>query len=134
MSAIYGGGVSGSLRKIPNPRCLISVNFPLSPDNIDKVDKAFWAIIDKVKKQGGITDADLNRARKPLSERNKVSIQKNSFWLSTLKDADVMGYNPERILNYEERLNNITPAKLTEIANKYYTKENIFTSKWLPEL
>lgn len=133
MSAIYGGGIGGSLTKIPNEMYMVRSNFPCGPENVNKVDDAFWKIIESVKKAGGITDADLAKARKPLIERNKVRVKTNNYWTSIMQDADKNGYSPERLLTYEERINAITAAKLTETANKYYTRENVYTAILLPE-
>jgi zinc protease len=133
MSAIYGGGLGGTLTKVPNEMYMVRSNLPCGPENTEKVDEAFWRIIESVKQAGGITEADLAKARKPLVERNKIRIKTNSFWIGILQDADKNGYSPERLLTYDERINAITPEKLVEIANKYYTRENVYTAILLPE-
>lgn len=133
MSAIYGGGIGGNLSKVPNEMYMLRSNLPCGPENVEKVDEAFWRIIESVKKDGGITDADLAKARKPLIERNKIRVKTNPYWIGILQDADKNGYSPERVLTYEERINAITPGKLTEIAGKYYTRENVYTAIMLPE-
>lgn len=133
MSAIYGGGLGGTLTKVPNEMYMIRSNLPCGPENVDKVDAAFWRIIESVKKKDGITEADLAKARKPLIERNKTRIKTNPFWIGILQDADKNGYSPERLLTYDERINAITPEKLIEMANKYYTRENVYTAILLPE-
>ncbi|MEP7144928.1 MAG: insulinase family protein, partial [Ferruginibacter sp.] len=133
MSAIYGGGIGGGLQKIPSERYMLQSNFPCGPENVDKVDKAFWEIIASIKKPGGISDNDLAKARKPLLERNKARVKTNPFWVGILQDAEKNGYSPERILTYDERINAITPEKMMEIANKYYTRENVYTAILLPE-
>jgi zinc protease len=133
MSAIYGGGLGGTLTKVPNEMYMVRSNLPCGPENTEKVDEAFWRIIESVKQTGGVTEADLAKARKPLVERNKIRIKTNSFWIGILQDADKNGYSPERLLTYDERINAITPEKLVEIANKYYTRENVYTAILLPE-
>lgn len=133
MSAIYGGGIGGSVQKIPEEKYLLRSGLPCGPENVTKVDEAFWRIIESVKKPGGITQADLDKARKPLLERNKVRIKTNPFWIGIMQDADKNGYSPERLLTYEDRINAVTPEQLVQIANKYYTRENVYTATLLPE-
>lgn len=133
MSAIYGGGIGGTLMKIPTEKYMLQSRLPCGPENVAKVDDAFWKIIESVKKPGGITLADLDKARKPLLERNKVRVKTNAFWIGIMMDAEKNGYSAERALTYEERVNAITPEKLVEIANKYYDGKNVYTSTWLPE-
>jgi predicted Zn-dependent peptidase len=41
--------------------------------------------------------------------------------------------DPNRIMSFEQRINAVTPAKLSQIARKFYTNKNIFTAKWVPE-
>lgn len=133
MSAIYGGGLGGTLSRVPTEMYMIRSNLPCGPENVEKVDDAFWKIIESVKKTGGITDADLAKARKPLIERNKTRVKTNPFWVSILQDADKNSYSPERALTYDDRINAITPGKLIEIANKYYNRQNVYTAVLLPE-
>lgn len=133
MSAIYGGGIGGTLQKIPSGQYLMRSYLPCGPENVTKVDNAFKAIIASVKAAGGITESDLNKARKPLIEANKTRLRTNQYWIGVLQDADKNGYTPERILTYEDRLNAVTPQRLTEIANKFYSLKNIYTAILLPE-
>ncbi|MFT3911689.1 MAG: insulinase family protein [Ferruginibacter sp.] len=133
MAAIYGGGIGGSIQKIPAEKYMLVSRFPCVHENVDKVDKAFWQIIESVKKSGGITDGDVEKARKPLVEKNKVRIKTNNYWIGIMQDGDKNGYSAERVLTYDERINAITPAKLMEIANKYYKRDNVYTAIMLPE-
>lgn len=108
-------------------------NFPCSPDNIASVNETFLRLVEETKKPGNITDSDWKRVREPALETYRVNMEKNNYWLSNLQTAYLYGIDPNRILTVEERLNAITPAKLCEIANKYFKDVNIFTGYWLPE-
>lgn len=133
MSAIYGGGINGSPVRIPREQYMLVSRLPCGPENVDKVDKAFWSIIESVKADGGITEADISKARKPLIEKNKTRVKTNQYWNSLLLDADKNGYSAERVLTYEDRINAITPEKLKAIALKFYNSPNIYTAVLLPE-
>ncbi len=133
MSAIYGGGIYGSLYKIPQEEFILQSYLPCSPDNITKVDSAFFKLIEGVKVAGGITDKDWQGVREPALESYKVSIKENQYWLDNLQNANRNGFDPERILTVEKRLKAITPEQLTAIANKFYSTPNILKSEWLPE-
>ncbi len=133
MSAIYGGGLYGSIQKFPREQYVLQSYFPCSPDNIKKVDSAFLRLIKDAQTKGNITDKDWQGVREPALESYKVNIKKNSFWMNQLQNAHLYGIDPERILTVEQRLKAITPDKLTEAANKFYKTTNLFTGKWLPE-
>ncbi|NVO20677.1 MAG: insulinase family protein [Bacteroidetes bacterium] len=132
MSAIYGGGIGGSLQKYPREEFLVQSNFPCSPDNVEKVDQAFMDLVKSTMLDGGITEYDWNQAREPEIEQNKVSLKQNDYWLNSLQIAFLRGTDPERILTKEERLKNIKPEQLTEAARKFYSNPTIFKAVWLP--
>lgn len=134
MSAIYGGGTGGSISKYPRQEYLIQTYFPCSPDNIEKVNEAYLKLIELVKTDGGITDKEWERVREPALKQYQVDIKTNDYWLGALTNAHYNQTDPNRILSVEKRLNAITPAKLTQIARKFYNSKNIMTAKWLPEI
>ena len=134
MSAIYGGGIGGSLQKYPREEFLIQSYFPCSPDNIEKVHTAFLDLIESTKLTGGITDLDWQKVREPAIEQNKVNLKKNEYWLNILQNAFLNGTDPERILTKEQRLNAINVEQLVVTAKKFYSGPNIYKAEWLPEI
>jgi zinc protease len=134
MSAIYGGGCGGSVQKYPREEFVIQSQFPCSPDNIEKVNTAFFELIESTKVTGGITETDLKNAREPAIERNKVNLKKNEYWLNNLQNSYLLGNDPERILTTEDRLKALTPEQLVEVARKFYSTPNVFKAVWLPEM
>jgi len=134
MSAIYGGGCGGKLQKFPREEYLIQSYFPCSPDNIEKVNTAFWGLIESLKVTGGITDYDWQQAREPALEKNKVNLKLNDYWLNSLQTAYLFGTDPERILTTEQRLKAIKPEQLAQTARKFYANPSVFKAEWLPEL
>jgi zinc protease len=133
MSAIYGGGCGGSLQKYPREEFLVQSTFPCSPDNIEKVNTAFFQLIGSTQITGGITETDWQKAREPVIERNKVNLKKNDFWLNNLQNSYMLGTDPERILTLEQRLKAVTPEQLVATARKFYSNPSIFKAVWLPE-
>jgi zinc protease len=134
MSAIYGGGCGGAITKYPREEFLIQSQFPCSPDNIEKVNTAYFGLIESTKIDGGITDEDWKRVREPALERYKVSIKTNDYWLNGIQTAFLNGTDPERIITAEQRLKAVTPEKLVQTARKFYTKQNMLKAEWLPEV
>ncbi|MEI6888806.1 MAG: M16 family metallopeptidase [Bacteroidales bacterium] len=134
MSAIYGGGCGGSIAKFPREEFIIQSQFPCSPQNIEKVSKAFLGLIESAKAEGGITPKDLERVREPALEHFKVNIKTNDYWLNGLQNAFLYGTDPERIITYEMRLKAVTPEQLVQTARKFYTRQNTLKAEWLPEV
>lgn len=134
MGAIYGGGISGSLKKYPKEEFLMQAMFPCGPDNISAIDTAFMAILQTVQKDGGITESDLRKVKEPELEHYEVNIKENSYWLNYMINSYLNGNNPERILEREQRIKSITVKDMTETARKFYSGNNIFKAQWLPEV
>jgi len=134
MSAIYGGGIGGSMHKYPREEFLIQSYFPCSPDNIEKVHIAFLNLIESSKITGGISELDWQKVREPAVAQNKVNLKKNEYWLNVLQNAFLNGTDPERILTKEQRLDAIKVDQLVETARKFYSGQNIYKAEWLPEI
>ena len=107
---------------------------PGGKENADKLETAFWEIIESVKKAGGITPEDVEKVTETALQQYKVNIKTNEYWLSILSRATLWGFDPERILTYEARVKAVTPEKLNEIANKYLNSANVYKAMWLPEV
>ncbi len=133
MSAIYGGGCGGGITRYPREEFLIQSQFPCSPENIAKVDSAFFSLIKSTGKDNGISDDDWKRVREPGLERYKVSIKTNEYWLAGLQNASLNQTDPERIVTYEQRVKDVTPEKLVQVSRKFYSGKNVLKSEWLPE-
>ena len=133
MSAIYSGGMSISISKFPKETYMMRNNLPCAPENVVKVEAAFWEIVESMKKTGGITPEDVEKVAETALQKYKVSIKTNEYWLSILSRATLFGFDPERILTYEARVKAVTPEKLMETANKYLNSANVYKALWLPE-
>ncbi len=134
MGGIYGGGTSLSLSKYPKETYTMRCQLPCGPENLDKLEKAFWEIIEGVKAPGGITSEDLKKVTEGAIQSYKVNIKTNEFWLNSIARSTLLGNDPERILTFETRINAVTPQKLIETANKYLNSPNVYKAHWLPEV
>ncbi len=133
MSGIYGGGISLSLSKYPKETAQMRSSLPCGPENVEKLQVAFWKLIEGSKQKGDITPKDLEKVTETAIQKYKVNIKTNEYWISVLSRYDLLGNDPERILTYEARVKAVTAEQLTRMANKYFSLPNIFRSLWMPE-
>jgi zinc protease len=133
LSGIYGGGMSASLSKNPYPNFSISVTLPCGPENVDKLVGAAIGEIDKVRNNGP-SEADLNKVKETWKQQNLVSMKDNSFWARQLIQSVEMGTNPASILDFEKRVNALTPKQIQDIAKKYLDTKNFVQIVLNPEL
>ncbi len=133
MGGIYGGGARVSISKYPKETYMVQSYLPCGPQNVEKLEKAYWDIIEGAKKAGGVTQLDLTKVNESAIQSYKVSVKTNEYWLESISKAELLGNDPGRILTLIDRINAVTPKNLVETANKYLNSTNVFKSVWLPE-
>ncbi|HWA35535.1 MAG TPA: insulinase family protein [Cyclobacteriaceae bacterium] len=132
LGGIYGGGMNGSLNKNPYGNYLINVSLPCGPENVDKLVKATFAEIDKIKANGP-TEADLNKVKETFDKEYKESIKENGYWAARLQRSAEMGTDPADILTVNTRFKALTAKDLQEAAKKYFNMNNYFQGVLYPE-
>jgi zinc protease len=123
MGMIYGGGVQGSLSKVPYENFYITVNLPTGPENVDKVIAATFAEIQKVK-DNGVEPEDLAKVKAAWLTNYRRAMRENGYWMGQLRAAQVNGTDPEALLNYEARVAEVTPQELKLTAQRYFDTGN----------
>ena len=132
LSGIYGGGMSGGLSKNPYSSYSINVSLPCGPENVDKLIKATFAEIQKIK-DNGPSEADLNKVKEAFLKQYQEDLKDNNFWANRLQRSGELGTNPAGILTMETRLKQITSKDLQEAAKKYFNMNNYFQALLNPE-
>jgi zinc protease len=132
LTLIYGGGMRGSLARVPYEHFTIGVSLPTGPANVDKVIAATFAEIAQMKEQGP-SAADLEKVKQNWIQVHRKSLRENSYWLGHLQSSVLNGTDPETILNYEERVAAIRAPDLQKAAARYFNLENYVQLVLYPE-
>ncbi|HEX5341393.1 MAG TPA: insulinase family protein [Duganella sp.] len=132
MGAMYSGGMSGTMNRIPYGNYAINASLPCAPENVDKVLAATFAEIDKIK-QNGAEEADLNKVKAAWIKGYRKGLRENGYWMAALQNAFFNNTNPEDILSYESRVNSMTVADLKEAAQRYFDTNNYLQVVLYPE-
>ena len=123
MGLIYGGGMSGSLNKLPYANYSIGASLPTGPDKVDKVIAATFAEIERMKEQGP-DPTDLAKVKENWLQGYQKSLRENNYWASRLQSALTNGTDPATILLYDKQIAAITAADLKEAARRYFDMNN----------
>jgi zinc protease len=123
LSGIYGGGMYGSLNKIPYGNYSLGISLPCGPENVQKLIPAAITEIDKIKANGP-TEADLNKVKETWKQQYEVNIKDNTYWMRQLLQSVETGSNPADILTYEKRIAALTPKDIKDAATKYLDMKN----------
>lgn len=129
---IYGGGARGGMSKTPYGSWFFSINFPLGPENVDKLTKAALAELQKII-DNGPEQKDLDKYKEGELNDNKVQLKDNNYWLNNLYTYQIDGGDRYEMLNYENNVKALTVKDLQAVAKKYLTKENLISATLMPE-
>ena len=123
MTLIYGGGMSGTLARIPYPHYAIGVSLPTGPDNVDKVIAALFEEIDRIKAHGP-EQADLDKVKRNWLQGYQKSMRENGYWLGRLQATLTDGVDPASILTFEQEIAKLTADDVQVAAGRYFNSGN----------
>jgi zinc protease len=132
MSSVYGAGVEGSMSKNPYNNYSINISMPCGPDNVDKLLKASFDEIKKIKNNGAM-ETDLNKVKETWKKQHEEHIKDNSYWARSLQTAIENEVPATEILSFEKRVNALTSEDIKDAANKYFDLNNYIQVVLYPE-
>ncbi len=132
MSGIYGGGMYGTIEKRPYVHYSISAGMPCGPENVEKLTTALIDLIKDVQEKG-VEQKDLDKIKETWRKQYHVNLQSNNWWLSGLTRAWIDRNNPENLLDYEQRVDEIKIEDLQQTAKKFLTLNNMVKAVLYPE-
>jgi zinc protease len=132
LTLIYGGGMNGSLNRVPYGHYSIGISLPTGPANVDKVIAATFAEIALMKEQGP-TAEDLEKVKQNWIQVHRKSLRENGYWLAHLQTAELYGTDPASILSYEQRIAAVTAQDVRDAARRYFDMNNYVQAVLYPE-
>ena len=132
MSGVYSPQVMLQMEQFPKPTFQLMVMFGCSPKTTDKLTKAVFSEIKKLRKKGP-TEVDLKKAQEAMIRNRETDLEKNEFWLRKIESLYFNKDNPASVLNFKERVNSITIADLKNTAEKYFNPDHYVRVVLMPE-
>jgi len=132
IGGIYSGGVSGSLNKYPYEGYTMALQLPCGPENVDKLNTAAFAEIEKIK-QNGPEQKDLDKVKKSLLEKHAVNMKDNGYWTGVLQGIYFSQNDPNRVLNYNSIIDSVNITDIQKIANIVFNNQNRINAILFPE-
>jgi len=133
LGGAYSPSVGGGCSRLPRQEYSIAVQFNSSPDNVEKLSKSVFALIDSLKTHGP-SASDVAKVKEQLVRAREVEIKQNSYWVGNILARDQAGEDIAGLLGaYDEMLKNITPAQIQAAAKKYFDTTNYARFVLLPE-
>jgi zinc protease len=132
-SGVYGVGVNASTSGAPDPGYRLSVRFTCDPERARELIAATNAELDAVR-QGKTSAEDIAKVKEQQRRSRETALEKNGFWTSALDFVyTTEGEDPSQILRYDELVDGITQASVTETATTYLNPERYVEAVLYPE-
>ncbi|MEM9856271.1 MAG: insulinase family protein [Bacteroidota bacterium] len=129
---VYGVGARASVSKYPYENYSFTVSFPCGPENVDELSKAVFDEIDKIKKEG-VSEEDLNKVKETQRRERKDNLEKNRYWLNSLRGYYYNGGDLEGYYDYEDQIEKLSSEDLKKTANTYLKDDNYVKVVLMPE-
>jgi zinc protease len=124
MGVIYGGRMSGGIARVPYEHYMINASLPTAPENVERLTKALFAEIERIKREGPEQD-DLDKVKRSWAQSWARSLQTNAFWAAALGGAELYGTDPRRLLDQMQRVGALSTDDIKRAAQRYFDTENV---------
>lgn len=132
LGAIYSGGYYANVTKYPYPHYSIGMQLPCGPENVDKLLTAASLEVKNLQ-QNGPDAKDLDKVKNQWHEAHRTELKENNYWTETLANVMFWGYDKSTALNYDKKVDALTPADVQHTAQELFKKNNEFKSVLYPE-
>jgi zinc protease len=133
LGGTYSPSVGGGCSRVPRQEYSIQVQFNSSPDNVEKLTKSTFALIDSLKTQPP-TQADVDKVKEEFLRAQEVNLKQNAYWLGNIIGREQAGEDVGGLVGpYEDMIKKLTPAQIQEAAKTYFNVANYARFVLLPE-
>jgi zinc protease len=132
LGGTYGVSV-GYENSLPLPGYgAVVVQFGSAPDNVDKLQQAVFAEVERLKAQGPTAD-DVAKVKEMEKRELETNARQNSYWIGSLQTVHMYGWDPAGILRRPQRADALTPEILHGIFKKYFPMDRYTVVTLKPE-
>jgi zinc protease len=133
LGGTYSPSVGGGCSREPHQDYTISVQFNSAPDNVEKLTKSVFALIDTLQTTGP-TQGDVDKVREEIVRSREVQLKQNGYWLGTIMTREQAGEDLPGVLTaYDTMVKGLTPAEIQLAAKQYFNIKNYARFVLLPE-
>ncbi|TNE86017.1 MAG: insulinase family protein [Deltaproteobacteria bacterium] len=132
---VYGVSASAGVEEWPEQRYTVFIDFVCDPDRVPELEEATMGVLDELR--AGPLDAHYVSDHVAKSKRGREeALRTNGFWLgladATPSTLQFTGESLDEVLDYETRLDSLSPEVLHELAKTVLDDENMLHMVHLP--
>ena len=133
LGGTYSPGVGAGQTRVPRPEYSIQISYGSSPENVDTLSKAVFALIDSLKTHGP-SAADVEKVKEQLTRMREVQTKQNGYWLGNIAARDQANEDLAGLLApYDAMVAKLSPAQIQQAARQYFNTANFAKFVLLPE-
>jgi zinc protease len=132
MSGVYSPQVMINLDKYPVATAQMIVMFGCSPKTTDKLTKAVFSEIKKIRKNGP-SEVDLKKAQETMIRGRETDLEKNEFWLRKIESLYFNNDSQDNVGTFKDRVNAITVKDLQDAATAFLKPDHYVRVVLMPE-
>ena len=133
LGGTYSPAVGGGCSREPRQEYTIQISYGSSPENVEPLTKAVFAVIDSLKAQPP-SAADVEKVKEEILRSREVEVKTNAYWLGNVVARDQAGEDLGGLgAPYDQMVRGLTPAMIQEAAKKYFNTANYARFVLLPE-
>lgn len=132
LGAVYGVSVETELSWRPAERYSVSIRFGCAPERARALVDRVHQVVDAFRRDGPPADL-VSRVTAQERSAHQGRIRNNAYWVRELAEAYAQGADPRRILDFEKRVESVTPESLQETARTYFDWERRVLGILMPE-
>jgi len=133
LGGAYSPSAGGGCQRVPRQEYSFTFQFNSSPENVEKLTKSVFALIDTLKTQGP-SAADVAKVKEEIVRAREVELKQNSFWLGNIGARDQAGEDIAGLLGaYDAMVQTLTPKLIQDAAKKVFDMNNYARFVLLPE-
>ncbi len=132
MSGVYSPKTMLNMDQYPKPTIQFMVMFGCSPKTAEKLTKAVFGEIKKIRKKGP-TEVDLKKAQEALIRARETDLEKNEFWLRKIESIYFNHDSPNNMATFKDRVNAVTIEDLKLAASTYLKPDHYMRVVLMPE-
>jgi zinc protease len=133
LGGAYSPSGGGGCTRVPRQEYEFTIEYNSSPENVDKLSKTVFAIIDTLKTVPA-SAADLNKVKEGIIRQREVSLKQNAYWLTSIMSRDQNNEDLAGMLQpYDDLVKAIDANTIMNAAKKYFDMNNYARFVLLPE-
>jgi zinc protease len=109
-----------------------TVQFGSSPENVEKLQAAVMAELDKLRKEGP-TAADVTAVKEAEKNSIEEGLRDNGYWQGSLRTLHLLGRDPGGILKRIERADSLNQQNIHDAIKKYFPVDRHTIVTLMPE-